>query len=186
MQISLTYLHALARRLRVRLIYFNVIENPIPYLERFYLGQRNGYTYYLHRYLGPDPDRDLHNHPWKFSHSRILHGGYIERRLEFGFQKRKIEYIPSNVINTVRGFYYYNAVSSKNTLGEYTWHSIVEIQEPETWTLFWHSDWFRSWGFLTDKGYQPSKEKTDSISRDHWWENPTCPRGKDVMWKQLS
>lgn len=183
MQIPLRILHAIARRRPMKQIFFG----NIPYIERFYLGERNANIYYLHRMLGPDPDRDLHNHPWKLANSLVLHGSYIERRLEFGFQKRKIEYIPASVINTVRGFYYYNAVNSRNVLGEYTWHTIVEIKEPETWTLFWHSEWSRSWGFLGADGYKPSKShQLDSQDQKKWWLDPACPKGKDQMYAKQS
>ena len=175
MQIPLKLLHAIARTRPIRQIFFD----DRPYIERFYLGERNGWTCYLHRMLGPDPDRDLHNHPWQNAYSRVLYGSYIERRLEFGFQKRKIEYIPANVINNVRGFYYYNAVSNKNTLGEYTWHTIVEIAKPETWTLFWHSPWYRQWGFLTEQGFKVNKEKIDVTKASEWWKN--APKGKELM-----
>ena len=177
MKLPLKFLHFVAKQLPCKQIF---AKEDIPYLERFYIGEFNGYTYYLHRMLGPDESRDLHNHPWKLCGSLILYGGYIERRLTFGFQKRRIEYIPNGLIDVVRGFYYYNAVSKFNTLSEYTWHTIVEIQEPETWTLFWHTDWYRSWGFLTAEGYKVNKEKIDVTAKSKWWKD--AKKGKEIMY----
>lgn len=180
MQLPLALLHSVALRRPIKQIFVN--DDVKPYLERFYLTTRNGWTYYLHRMLGPDPDRDLHNHPWKHAYSRVLYGSYIERRLDFGFQRRKIEHIPATVINSIRSYYYYNAVGANNVLGEYTWHTIVEVTGPETWTLFWHSDWFRPWGFLTEKGFMPGTVRTDGEKQDFWWEKEDCPKGKEKMY----
>lgn len=184
-QFPLTVLHKIAWRRPIKQIFFE----DRPYIERYFLYESNRHVYYLHRMLGPDPDRDLHNHPWRNAYSRVLFGSYIERRLEFGFQKRKIQYIPANVINTVRGFYFYNAVSLHNTLGEYTWHSIVEIKEPETWTLFWHEkQWSRQWGFLTAEGFKPSKPpQLDAQDGDNkWWLDPQCKKGRDLMYGKVT
>ncbi len=182
MHIPLTLLHRLALRRPIKQIF--VGSDTKPYIERFFLYERNGWTYYLHRMLGPDPDRDLHNHPWKYAYSRVLYGSYIERRLDFGFQRRKIEHIPATVINTIRGYYYYNAVGASNVLGEHTWHTIVEVKEPETWTLFWHSEWFRPWGFLTEKGWEAGTKKTelDAKEGDFWYKKDDCKIGKEVMY----
>jgi len=175
--LSLSLLKFIARRRPVKQIF---LDNK-PYLERFYLFHLFGHTYYLHRMLAPDGDRDLHNHPWQHAYSIILHGSYIERRLEFGFQKRKIEYISPEVINIIRGYYFYCNVSKINKLGEYSWHTIMEIYEPETWTLFWHSKWFRSWGFLRSNGFESAREKIDGSYSSEWWKKEDCPKGKDVM-----
>lgn len=179
--VSLSLLHYIARRKPIKQIYVRENDEK-PYLERFYLGEFRGYTFYLHRMLGPDADRDLHNHPWRRAHSVILYGEYIERRLEFGFQRRNIEFIPGSVINVIRGYYFYSTIRRYNFLGEYSWHSIVEIKEPETWTLFWHSAWFRSWGFLRETGFQPMKHLVDGSYTSKWWEKPNCPLGKDKMY----
>ena len=42
-----------------------------PYLERYYLGSLFGVTAYLHRFVGYDSDREVHDHPWTlFVHGR--------------------------------------------------------------------------------------------------------------------
>lgn len=75
----------------------------IPYLSRWYLRGRpwmadgsdpfdhfgnpkpeaiwpKGIGVYLHRFHRSDVDRELHSHPWAWSYSIILAGGYIEER----------------------------------------------------------------------------------------------------------
>jgi hypothetical protein len=158
-----------------------ILYDEQPYLERFYLFTAFNHIFYLHRMLAPDGDRDLHNHPWQNAHSIVLHGSYIERRLEFGFQKRKIEYISPEVINIIRGYYFYQTINRYNHLSENSWHTIMEIHEPETWTLFWHSIWYRPWGFLRSTGFQKYKEKLDGTYSSEWWKEKDCKRGKDVM-----
>ena len=51
------------------------------YLERIYLAKVCGYELVLHHFLRPDTDFRFHNHPWKWSISFILGGGYVEERL---------------------------------------------------------------------------------------------------------
>ena len=33
------------------------------YLERYYLGKCLGLTFYLHRFVSPDGDEEVHDHP---------------------------------------------------------------------------------------------------------------------------
>ena len=53
-----------------------LIGDP-PFLWRWNLMYRKGFTVKLHRFLRSDPARDLHDHPWDFV-SIILWGGYYE------------------------------------------------------------------------------------------------------------
>ena len=49
-----------------------------PYLERYYVGQLFGVTFYLHRFVSGDSERHLHNHPWRWGRALVLSGGYTE------------------------------------------------------------------------------------------------------------
>jgi hypothetical protein len=49
-----------------------------PYLERYYVGQLFGVTFYLHRFVSADSERHVHNHPWTRGGSVILAGSYTE------------------------------------------------------------------------------------------------------------
>jgi len=55
-----------------------ISDGETPYLERYYLCTILGWRFYLHRFVGSDPDRGLHDHPWRFAFSIILAGWYWE------------------------------------------------------------------------------------------------------------
>lgn len=50
----------------------------LAYLTRWGIRTR-WFSIYIHRFDGPDPGHDLHDHPWAFT-SYILRGGYTEQR----------------------------------------------------------------------------------------------------------
>ena len=48
------------------------VEYGIPkYLERWHLWRTRATSGYLHRYLGSDPGRELHDHPWVSAAVRV-------------------------------------------------------------------------------------------------------------------
>jgi len=49
-----------------------------PYLERYYLGTVRGVTFYLHRFVNKDADKETHDHPWSWAASVVLCGSYVE------------------------------------------------------------------------------------------------------------
>src|SRR5271167_2887082 len=69
-------------------------NNGDPYLTRYYFfgKDRKFCNLYLHHFHRSDMDKGmngyglLHNHPWPFSLSLILVGGYDEERLQVGTQ----------------------------------------------------------------------------------------------------
>lgn len=155
-------LYALTANLPCKLI--NV--DHMPYLERYYLGKVFGVTLFIHRFIRPDGDREVHNHPWGRSVSIILCGGYEEERVD--------------AIDVERGWVYHIRTKYPlmiNVIKANTFHRIASIK-PETWTLFMHGKRIAKWGFLkrVDNGvmfhqpYQTSELET--------WD--MCPRGKDV------
>ncbi|HXD98238.1 MAG TPA: hypothetical protein VN646_16940 [Candidatus Acidoferrum sp.] len=128
------------------------LDGSPPYLSRFYLlgrprmpdgsdpfdrfgairagaveGERFGV--YLHRFHRGDMDRELHNHPWRWSFSLILAGGYIEERRS------------GNQVNTRAVF-----PGSINWLSQDTFHR-VELLDGEAWSLFVAGPKVQSWGF---------------------------------------
>lgn len=115
-----------------------------PYLERYYVGEWFGVTFYLHRFVQADADEELHDHPWSWMLSLILCGWYLEDVLyafdpEFGIdadtKKRK-------------WFNFFRA--SK-------FHRIWRAK-PETWTLFMHGRRIKRWGFLKTEAFLPNGE----------------------------
>jgi len=56
----------------------------VPYLGRLYIitPSKRFPGVFLHHFYRSDHDRDLHNHPWDWSFSLVLTGGYYEERVE--------------------------------------------------------------------------------------------------------
>lgn len=55
----------------------------ITYLNRIRLVQTPCFAVYLHRFDGPDPRPELHDHPWPFV-TMVIKGGYHELRKTIG------------------------------------------------------------------------------------------------------
>lgn len=88
------------------------------------------FTVYLHRFIGPDPVRDDHNHPFR-AISLILSGAYREKR---GTYRRTL------------------APGSVNWIRPTTFHRITHLLSPEVWTLFITGAYTREWGFRVQDG----------------------------------
>ena len=108
-----------------------------PYLERYYLGKIFGITFYLHRFVSADTERNVHDHPWGRAAALVLAGGYKEERLKYFDLKdggwtsknRNIHWLKLNVIDGA------------------CFHRIGDAK-PETYTLFMHGPRVKSWGVL--------------------------------------
>ena len=103
------------------------------YLVRRYLLPRNRIlNVYLHKFLGSDDDRALHDHPW-FSISLVLKG-------------RLIEHLPQSQ-------------SRKITAGKFTYrgprfqHRIELPTGTSATTLFITGPVVREWGFICPRGW---------------------------------
>lgn len=136
-----------------------------PYLERYYLGNFLGVTAYLHRFVGADGDRDVHDHPWNFALALGLAGSYIEQRVttldaETGWQARYHHMFPGKI----------------SRLGPRVFHQIIRT-EPDTWTLFVHGRRVKVWGFLrrVKEGGAVYHQPFDVASFLRWWER--APKG---------
>ncbi len=93
-----------------------------------------GYGMFLHHFHRDDEARELHSHPWKWSVSLILSGGYREERLERGWPSvRERVFRPGNI----------------NVLTNDVFHR-VELLDVfgGCWTLFVHGPKNKNWGFL--------------------------------------
>lgn len=115
-----------------------------PYLERYYLGQAAGVTFYLHRFVSSDPERHLHNHPWGWGRALVLTGGYLEDSVV----DLCAHMMPSGCITIQKRVRRWNRVDGS------LFHRISDA-ELETWTLFFHGPrvrlpggQFKGWGFL--------------------------------------
>ncbi len=131
----LTQLHRLAKSRRSYMIYS---PDGKDYLNRIAIAgdlpkepATRRVNFFLHHILMNDLDRHLHNHPWEWSYSIILSGGYTEERLMPGGTRRR-RLRPGMI----------------NKLGPHDFHRILELHGPETWTLFIGGPKTLDWGFL--------------------------------------
>jgi hypothetical protein len=148
-----------------------------PYLERYYLGQLFGWTFYLHRFLAGDEGTHLHDHPWRLSLSLILSGWYRETRIKRITGRcvvTKGRALRPGWLNIIRGI---------------DFHRIDLPDGREAWTLFAHGRRYKRWGFLRWRWYgfehfridyelypRPSKEEL------RWHE--TAPTGAQLREEQ--
>lgn len=142
-------------------------EGQHPYLSRYYLlgaprmedgspvfddkgNPREGVIWdspvgvYLHCFHQSD-ERNAHNHPFVWSSSLILVGGYREERVEKRgdvVRRREQIFLPGDT-NEITGDVFHR----------------VELIHGECWTLFTVGGKNASWGFLDDEGqYVPWRE----------------------------
>jgi len=159
-------LYRFSGHLRCRIINGNHGE---PYLERYHLLRfPGGGGLYLHRFIDSDPDRGLHDHPWKSAGSLIWSGSYKELRLAQSNHKKKIV---DRILKAGR----------LNILHGEDFHRIVMHSNEPVWTLFGHTRKFKDWGFLTvdtdgQGHYTPHEDVTNENEHKLWWKN--APRGK--------
>ncbi|WP_339678284.1 hypothetical protein [uncultured Zhongshania sp.] len=112
------------------------------YLERYYLGECWGRTFYLHRFVDADHDEETHDHPFNAT-ALCLAGSYVEERLVSadagapGCEKMRVKTVRPGSVNVIKG----------GGLGVGDFHRIIHA-EPETWTLFVVGKRLSSWGFF--------------------------------------
>ncbi len=139
-----------------------------PYLERYHLLRLpGGGGVYLHRFLASDPDRGLHDHPWRRAVGLILSGSYDELRLEG--QKVVSRRLGPGRLNRISGNHFHRIV-------------LPEAGQ-ETWTLFAHGGKVKEWGFLRidDQGephYVDHRDAGPEPAHRQWWRH--APRGRHV------
>jgi len=149
------FLYWLSGRLPCRII----SDDGTPYLERYYVCTVFGVRVYLHRFVGSDPDRGLHDHPWPWAFSLVLSGWYIE------------ELRRASKFRTVRWI---------NFLTGDTFHRVILPHgRRDTWTLFAHrAKVVKEWGFWhgckVGAIWTPYPQQTGTRE---WW--PEVPLGRD-------
>lgn len=105
-------------------------DGKLPYLKRYIICRLPFLQIYIHKFLGPDEDADLHDHPYD-SFKLILKGGYEEQR-------------PEGMVWQLRGKH---GIMKAEQL-----HRINRVL-PDTWTLFIGGKRRRVWGFQTKQGW---------------------------------
>lgn len=138
-----------------------ISDNGRRYLERYFVCSVFGVRVYLHRFVGSDPDRGLHDHPWAWAASIVLAGWYREVR--------------RRGLREVRWF---------NVLTGDTFHRVLlPAQLDETWTLFIvPARDVKEWGFLRNKGqlgqvFTPFNYGAAGKPA-RWWEH--APKGREI------
>lgn len=133
-------LYRLSARLRCR----RIDLDSGRYLERYFLGDHLGRTWYLHRFVRNDSERHLHNHPWRYGWSLILTGWYDEE----GAVDVCPHAGPAGMLTEIHRRHWFNRIDGA------TAHRIVAARA-ETWTLVCHSGRQRlpdgslkGWGFF--------------------------------------
>jgi hypothetical protein len=144
-------------------------EHGEPYLERYYLAGLFGWHTYLHRFVDSDPDRGLHDHPWRRAVSLVLTGGYDE--LRFAKPPSAGAHVEEPPIRSrhVRPW-------RLNLLRGTDYHRVVLRGGRPAWTLFVHGPRVKGWGFLRG-GHRKSmaRDAADFRHRD-WWR--AAPSGR--------
>jgi hypothetical protein len=90
------------------------------------------FSLYLHQFHRPDADEAPHNHPWKWSCSLILVGGYWEYRISANTPARTKWKGPFTLNWIPHGVY----------------HMVTKMRFRKTWTLFLAGPRVSDWGFL--------------------------------------
>jgi hypothetical protein len=125
------------------------------YLTRWYflLGAREGWrkifpcSAFLHHFHASDA-RERHNHPWAWSYSLILKGGYVETRPDWD------RLFTAGMINSIKGddFHYVTLLDEKKGC----------------WTLFIAGPSHKKgWGFQGPNGFEPAEDRIkNTLSKD--------------------
>jgi hypothetical protein len=123
-----------------------ISDDGKPYLERYFLFRILGITAYMHRFVGSDPDRGLHDHPWSWALSVILYGSYTE---QLEGRERRVRWL-----NWLRGTTYHRV--------------LLDHPNDEVWTIFIHrAKRSKTWGFRNAPGEE--KRVASSPGSNEWW-----------------
>jgi len=122
--------------------------NDEPYLERYSIIRSKNFNVYLHKFLASDPDRGLHDHPFKWNWSFILYGHYNEQT-ENGYSKRQQFSV--------------GCFDSKHK------HRVV-LTSTYCWTIFAHGPRVKGWGFFNAGNYKAvsTSANDNSVNVDSW------------------
>lgn len=150
---------------------FTVIsgDDGEPYMVRYFLGRPGKTRFFLHNFLGSDPERGLHDHPWWWSVGIPLVGRYGEERLDWGWGLCGVSLPRFRIVKRFR----------PNVILGSTFHRIIIHREMRgrVWTFFAHGKRSKRWGFLTREGdfivYSPHVGSTAKAAeypvRSFWW-----------------
>lgn len=114
----------------------HIMPNGRPYLDRYFAAgwspsnKRSGPAIFLHHFLSSDPDTEVHSHPWGWSASLIIAGGYREQRCGPDKQTHERVYRPGDV----------NILESDD-------RHRVELLTHDCWSVFLAGNFEKMWEF---------------------------------------
>lgn len=182
-----------------RLIYEDGQGGGRPYLQRYYVCSIFGLRVYLHRFIGSDPDRGLHSHPWSWAISLILSGHYYEERFTGDLIKQDIRKVSR--FNFLVGESHHRVILPRDflmslTAEERAYEHEIEAAPAECWSLFIHrAGSKRRWGFMRPAAPHPNVPLAEARHNNEfifalyvypggvqnfgeWWK--TAPLGRDI------
>jgi len=119
-----------------RLMVDHIRRNGAAYLDRYYaagwspVSTQSGPAIFLHHFVASDALASVHSHPWDWSASVILVGGYREQRCMVDGTQATREYRPGDV----------------NVLLADDKHRI-DLLGDDCWTLFLAGNYAKNWRF---------------------------------------
>lgn len=123
-------------------------DGKTSYLNRWWYIPRNKYANnYIHQFLRSDDDRALHDHPWLFNISILLHGSYLEERILAGGVHTRKTYTAGDII--IRG--------------PWSTHRVEVIDGQDAITMFLTGPVVREWGFHCANGWRSWKIFTNPL-----------------------
>jgi hypothetical protein len=155
-------------------------EQGEPYLERYYVLGLFGWHVYLHRFVDSDPDRGLHDHPWKRAVSLVLTGGYDELRFVTAPSQADAIGRPPDPEIIARPL----SPGRFNLLRGTTYHRVLLRDGRPAWTLFAHGPRAKGWGFLRDGEFRPMARDAAEFRHRDW--GLTAPNGRVVRARRAS
>lgn len=154
-----------------------ISDGDTPYLERYYLCTLFGVRYYLHRFVGSDPARGYHDHPWPWAISIVLSSYYWDARRS---GVRRVAWF-----NWLLGDSFHRVILPQKDVRHWVDGKLVTKADIPCWTLFFHSaKYVKPWGFLrkrddqTEQAWVPHNfPGTGHGTSTPWW--LTAPKGRD-------
>lgn len=113
-----------------------ILRDGRPYLNRYYAAgwspanRKSGPAIFLHHFVASDSAQEVHSHPWGWSASLILVGGYREQRCGPNGNMTAQEFRPGDV----------------NVLEADDKHRI-DLLSSDCWTLFMAGHFDKQWAF---------------------------------------
>ena len=154
--------------------YREISDGNVPYLERYYIGTLFGWRFYLHRFLGSDPERGLHDHPWRKAYSLILCGYYLEETRSGLRTVRRFNSLTGDTFHRV----VHPGDHAAKVFGDCKAGRWCADNKKPIWTLFAHTAKdVKPWGFLQKLPvkdhpgaavFDPYRYEREGSQKD-WW-----------------